>query len=88
MTAVNVVILDTPTTAQGIEWGLAIGEAPSLDTEQAREFLAEHCRADATDAYALVVPDELWSIELNGLPYLEADVDAAEFAALLAAIKS
>lgn len=88
MSTVNVVVLDTPTAAKGVEWGLAVSDAPSLETDRVQQFLREHGACDNADTYALVVPDDLWSIELNGLPYLEVEIDAAEFAALLATIES
>ncbi|WP_068059213.1 hypothetical protein [Nocardia xishanensis] len=84
LATVNIVILDTTTEAPGVEYGLAVGDAPALDTDQVRAFLDQHGawnNAD-TDIYALVVPEDLWNAELYGRPYLEVGVPAQQLAAL------
>jgi len=89
MTTVNIVILDTPTAVRGIEWGLAIGEAPDIDTDPVCAWLAEHGAWDTpgSDIYPLVVLEEDWdSAAFAGCPYYELEIPAVQADALDAAI--
>lgn len=85
MSIVNIVILNTTTKATGLEWGPALDHVPAIDTRQARRFLAKHDAWENahTDIYALIVPEELWDTDLNGLPYLEIEVPQAQAQALI-----
>lgn len=86
MSVINIAVLDQPTSAAGIEWGLALDDAPAIATPEVEAFLREHGAWDnsGTDTYVLVVPDELWDTELTkvNVPFMEVEVPAVQSAAL------
>ncbi|RBO87046.1 hypothetical protein [Nocardia puris] len=83
---ITIVVLNTTTDAPGVEYGLAVEGIPALESPEVVSFLDEHGAWDNadTDTYAIVVPEELWSAELNGLPYLEIDAPDDQVAWLVA----
>ncbi|MEV0766397.1 hypothetical protein [Nocardia sp. NPDC050435] len=90
MSTLSVVVLDTTTTADGMEWGPAAEYAPAIETDAVEQFLRENGAWDnaGTDTYALVVPNDLWDHALNSAPCFEIEVPEVQAQALTAAIEA
>jgi hypothetical protein len=81
-------VLDAPTSAPGLEWGLATDYVPHINVKAVHQWLDQNGAWDniGTDLYALVTPNEDVEADLLRHPHLAMQVPRTQHDRLAAAL--